>query len=60
VASKREELHGRTVLVDAIPYIYAREFERPVGNWGYFVVRLFEDPGTTLVPHLDVAADAPH
>jgi len=58
VASKREALRGRTVLVEAIPYVYARESERPVGSWGYFVLRLFEDQGTTLVPHLDVAADA--
>lgn len=58
VASKREELHGRTVLVEAIPYVYARESERPVGGWGYFVLRLFEDKGTKLVPHLDVASDA--
>jgi hypothetical protein len=58
VASKREELHGRTVLVAAIPYVYAREFERPVGSWDSFVLRLFEDQGTGLVPHLDVTGDA--
>jgi hypothetical protein len=58
IAAKRDELKGKTVLVEAIPYRYPAPFETPVGGRGYFVLRLFEERGRTLVPHLDVAAEA--
>jgi len=58
IAAKRDELKGKIVLAEAIPYRYPTPFETPVGSRGYFVLRLFEERGRQLVPQLDVAADA--
>jgi hypothetical protein len=58
IAAKRDELKGKIVVVEAIPYRYPSPFETPVGGRGYFVLRLFEERGMALVPHVDVAAEA--
>jgi len=58
IAAKRDELKGKTVLAEVIPYRYPSRLQAPVGWRGYFVLRLFEERGRQLVPQLDVAADA--
>lgn len=56
VAVKRAALRGRTVLAEVMPIRYTSPSERPVGSWGYFVVRLFEERGAELVTHVDHSA----
>jgi hypothetical protein len=58
IAAKLDELRGRTVVTEAIPYRYPSPLEAPVGGRGYFVLRLFEERGGRLVPHVDVSESA--